>query len=165
MGTYCWCVHALQTSTLCEGSGTHRPLLVYRFSAASLHNCMPDSFSLDTYHLEHICEDTQYRIFELCSSRGGLRFTPRCARSRKGLERGSWASGGSNDESQAALAFSVLPMITVHTHISRMLVSFALRACLCRSRFAHGCVVRASRTFPQQVRFAHLAQPEVIRIT
>ena len=74
MGTYCWCVHALQTSTLCEGSGTHRPLLVYRFSAASLHNSMPDSFSLDTYHLEHICEDTQSRIFELCSSRGGLRF-------------------------------------------------------------------------------------------
>ena len=57
-----------------EGSGTHRPLLVYRFSVASLHNCMPDSFSLDTYHLEHICEDTQSRIFELCSSRGGLRF-------------------------------------------------------------------------------------------
>ena len=76
MGTYCWCVHvhALQTSTLCDGAGTHRPLLVYRFSAASLHNCMPDSFSLDTYHLEHICEDTQSRIFELCSSRGGLRF-------------------------------------------------------------------------------------------
>ena len=73
-GEYCWCVHALQTSTLCEGSGTHRPLLVYRFSAASLHNSMPDSFSLDTYHLEHICEDTQSRIFELCSSRGGLRF-------------------------------------------------------------------------------------------
>ena len=46
----------------------------YRFSAASLHNCMPDSFSLDTYHLEHICEDTQSRIFELFSSRGGLRF-------------------------------------------------------------------------------------------
>ena len=47
---------------------------VYRFSAVSLHNCMRDSFSLDTYHLEHICEDTQSRIFELCSSRGGLRF-------------------------------------------------------------------------------------------
>ena len=46
----------------------------YRFSAASLHNCMPDSFSLVTYHLEHICEDTQSRIFELFSSRGGLRF-------------------------------------------------------------------------------------------
>ena len=74
MGTCCWCVHALQTSTLCEGSGTHRPLLVYRLSAASLHNYMPDSFSLDTYHLEHICEDTQSQIFELCSSRGGLRF-------------------------------------------------------------------------------------------
>ena len=51
MGTYCWCVHVLQTSTLCEGSGTHRPLLVYRFSAASLHNYMLDSFSLDTYSL------------------------------------------------------------------------------------------------------------------
>ena len=74
MGTYCWCAHALQTSTFCEGSGTQRPLLVYHFSVASLHNCMPDSFSLDTYHLEHICEDTQSRIFELCSSRGGLRF-------------------------------------------------------------------------------------------
>ena len=74
MGTYCWCVHVLQTSTLCEGSSTHRPLLVYRFSAAALHNSMPDSFSLDTYHLEHICEDTQSRIFELCSSRGGLKF-------------------------------------------------------------------------------------------
>ena len=49
-------------------------LLVYRFYAASLHNYMPDSFSLDAYHLEHICEDTQSRIFELCSSRGGLRF-------------------------------------------------------------------------------------------
>ena len=46
----------------------------YRFSAASLHNCMPDSFSLVTYHLEPICEDTQSWIFELCSSRGGLRF-------------------------------------------------------------------------------------------
>ena len=74
MGTYCWCAHALQTSTFCEGSGTHRPLLVYRFSVGSLHNGMPDSFSLDTYHLEHICEDAQSRIFELCSSRGGLRF-------------------------------------------------------------------------------------------
>ena len=74
MDTYCWCVHALQTSTLCEGCGTHRSLLVYRFSATSLHNGMPDSFSLDTYHLEHICEDTQSRIFELCSSRGGLKF-------------------------------------------------------------------------------------------
>ena len=36
--------------------------------------CTSRTYMRKWYHLEHICEDTQSRIFELCSSRGGLRF-------------------------------------------------------------------------------------------
>ena len=64
-------------------------LLVYRFSTTSLHNYMPDSFSLATYHLEHICEYTQSRLFELCSSRGGLRFRRAAISERRVGDRGA----------------------------------------------------------------------------